>query len=88
MNFKGLLFQGEYFDRNNAYCHLPEEMLYTGLPVVTFDHHNNLAQIMSKKSDNDLQYIGVNKIDEFLSVDSKYETNEYVLIEVPCAPLY
>jgi hypothetical protein len=43
MNFKGFLFQGEYFDRNNAYCHLPEEMLYTGLPVVTFDHHNNQA---------------------------------------------
>jgi hypothetical protein len=43
MNFKGFLFQGEYYDGNNAYGHLPEEMLVTGLPVVSFDHHNNIA---------------------------------------------
>ena len=41
MNFKGFLFQGEYYDGNNAYGHLPEEMLVTGLPVVTFDAHDN-----------------------------------------------
>ena len=54
MNFKGFLFQGEYYDGHNVYGHLPEEMLVTGLPIVTFDSHNNIAQIMSKKSDYDL----------------------------------
>lgn len=43
MNFKGFLFQGEFYDGMEAYAHLPEGMLVTGQPVVTFDSHTNIA---------------------------------------------
>lgn len=54
INFKGFLFQGEYTDGNNNYAGLPEEMLVMGHPVVSFDAHNNIAQIMSKKNTDNL----------------------------------
>lgn len=43
INFKGFLFQGEYFDGESIYAGLPAELLQTGNPVVTFDIHNNTA---------------------------------------------